>query len=184
MAVQDINASNASGGILQSAAPGDTRKLVMVSCDEVANFSYRAAVRWKPIAAIGAAAVAAAILATIVIGALRSRASQDAQTTQTAQPAEPRRAVAVAVAPRGDPYGEAIQARDTELTRCATMHGERLPEDTRAIVRIGADGRALSVAFTPSPTERSALASCIRDVLAATIYPTAKVEELALAVRR
>ena len=38
MAVQDINASNASGGILQSAAPGDTRKLVMVSCDEVANF--------------------------------------------------------------------------------------------------------------------------------------------------
>jgi ABC-type branched-subunit amino acid transport system substrate-binding protein len=39
MAVQDINASNASGGILQSAMPGDTRKLVMVSCDEVANFS-------------------------------------------------------------------------------------------------------------------------------------------------
>ncbi|HEY0484450.1 MAG TPA: hypothetical protein VGD37_43315 [Kofleriaceae bacterium] len=39
MAVQDINSSNASGGILQSATPGDARKLVMVSCDEVANFS-------------------------------------------------------------------------------------------------------------------------------------------------
>ena len=39
MAVQEINASNASGGILQSAAPGDTRKLVMVSCDEVASFA-------------------------------------------------------------------------------------------------------------------------------------------------
>jgi hypothetical protein len=52
-------------------------------------------------------------------------------------------------------------------------------------VRIDADGRALSVSFTPSPGERSALASCIRDVLAATIYPTAKVEqELALALRR
>jgi len=38
MAVQDINASSASGGILQSATPGDARKLVMVSCDEVANF--------------------------------------------------------------------------------------------------------------------------------------------------
>src|SRR5262249_18369007 len=37
--VQDINASSASGGILQSAAPGDSRKIVMVSCDEVANFS-------------------------------------------------------------------------------------------------------------------------------------------------
>jgi hypothetical protein len=65
------------------------------------------------------------------------------------------------------------------------MHDERLPEDTRAIVRIDADGRALSVSFTPPPGERSALASCIRDVLAATVYPTAKVEqELALAVRR
>jgi ABC-type branched-subunit amino acid transport system substrate-binding protein len=39
MAVQDINASHASGGILQSSTPGDTHKLVMVSCDEVANFS-------------------------------------------------------------------------------------------------------------------------------------------------
>jgi ABC-type branched-subunit amino acid transport system substrate-binding protein len=37
MAVEEINASNASGGILQSATPGDTRKLVMVSCDEAAN---------------------------------------------------------------------------------------------------------------------------------------------------
>lgn len=37
MAVEEINASNASGGILQSSAPGDTRKLVMVSCDEAAS---------------------------------------------------------------------------------------------------------------------------------------------------
>jgi ABC-type branched-subunit amino acid transport system substrate-binding protein len=37
MAVEEINASNASSGILLSASPGDTRKLVMVSCDEAAN---------------------------------------------------------------------------------------------------------------------------------------------------
>jgi ABC-type branched-subunit amino acid transport system substrate-binding protein len=37
MAVEEINASNASGGILQSATPGDARKLAMVSCDEAAN---------------------------------------------------------------------------------------------------------------------------------------------------
>ena len=35
LAVQEINSS---GGILQSTAPGDARKLVMVSCDELANF--------------------------------------------------------------------------------------------------------------------------------------------------
>lgn len=37
MAVEQINASNASNGILLSTAPGDTRKLVMVSCDEIAD---------------------------------------------------------------------------------------------------------------------------------------------------
>jgi ABC-type branched-subunit amino acid transport system substrate-binding protein len=37
MAVEEINATNASGGIIQSQTPGDARKLVMVSCDEVAN---------------------------------------------------------------------------------------------------------------------------------------------------
>jgi ABC-type branched-subunit amino acid transport system substrate-binding protein len=42
MAVEEINASNASGGIIQSNQPGDTRKLVMVSCDAVANLSRAA----------------------------------------------------------------------------------------------------------------------------------------------
>jgi ABC-type branched-subunit amino acid transport system substrate-binding protein len=37
MAVEEINATNASGGILQSSTPGDARKLAMVSCDEAAN---------------------------------------------------------------------------------------------------------------------------------------------------
>jgi ABC-type branched-subunit amino acid transport system substrate-binding protein len=35
LAVQEINAS---GGILQSTAPGDARKITMLSCDELANF--------------------------------------------------------------------------------------------------------------------------------------------------
>jgi ABC-type branched-subunit amino acid transport system substrate-binding protein len=37
LAVEEINQANASGGILQSATPGDARKLVMLSCDEIAN---------------------------------------------------------------------------------------------------------------------------------------------------
>lgn len=37
MAVEEINANNASGGILLSSTPGDSRKLLMVSCDEAAN---------------------------------------------------------------------------------------------------------------------------------------------------
>jgi hypothetical protein len=65
------------------------------------------------------------------------------------------------------------------------LHDEPVPEGTRAVVRIGADGHARSVSFTPPQAERSALTSCIRDVLAETVYPTAEVEqELALAVHR
>ena len=79
------------------------------------------------------------------------------------------------VAPPTDPYGAAIHARDAELTRCATLHDERLPK-TPAVVRIGVAGQALGLVHAP-PAERSALASCIRDVLAATVYPTAKVEQ-------
>lgn len=37
MAVEEINESNASGGILMSTMPGDTKKLVMLSCDEIAD---------------------------------------------------------------------------------------------------------------------------------------------------
>jgi ABC-type branched-subunit amino acid transport system substrate-binding protein len=37
LAVEEINQNNASGGILESSTPGDTRKLVMLSCDEIAN---------------------------------------------------------------------------------------------------------------------------------------------------
>jgi hypothetical protein len=155
----------------------------ITGADAVSRPHRRPAVRWRPIAAISAVAVAAVVLMVIVIQALRSPSSPDAPAARTAQPTEPGHTVAVA--PRTDPYGAAIHARDAELTRCATLHDERLPEGTRAVVRIGAAGRALSVSFTPPPAERSALASCIRDVLAATVYPTAKVEqELALAVRR
>jgi ABC-type branched-subunit amino acid transport system substrate-binding protein len=42
MAVEEINASNASGGILQSTTPGDARKLVMLSCDANANLARAA----------------------------------------------------------------------------------------------------------------------------------------------
>ena len=160
----------------------------VTGADAVSRPHRQAALRWRPIAAISGAAVAAVLLMVIVIQALRSPSSPDAVTARTAQstaqPTEPRHPAAVAVTPRTDPYGAAIHARDAELTRCATLHDERLPEGTRAVVRIGAAGRALSVSFTPAPAERSALASCIRDVLAATVYPTAEVEqELALAVR-
>jgi ABC-type branched-subunit amino acid transport system substrate-binding protein len=42
MAVEEINASNASSGILQSTTPGDARKLVMLSCDANANLQRAA----------------------------------------------------------------------------------------------------------------------------------------------
>jgi serine/threonine-protein kinase len=154
------------------------------TADAVSRPHHRPTRRWRLMAAISAAAAIAVILVVIIIQELRSPSSPAALTPPIAAPAEPSHTVTVAVAPPADPYSAAIHARDAELTRCATMHGEPLPQDTRAVVRIGAAGRALSVSFTPPSAESSALAGCLRDVLAATVYPTANVEqELALAVR-
>ena len=155
--------------------------------DAVSSPHRRPSARWRPIRT-AAVAAAAAVVAVIAIYAVRSPSSRDASAAQIArpaQPAEPSSAAAVAVASRADRYSEAIHAHDAGLSRCAAMRDEQLPEHIRAIVRIGADGHARSVSFTPPEVERSALAGCLRDVLAATVYPAAEVEqELALAIRR
>jgi hypothetical protein len=58
--------------------------------------------------------------------------------------------------------------------RCVTIHDERLPEDTRAIVRIGADGRALSSRSRPRrpSARRSPAASATSSRPRSTRRPT------------
>jgi serine/threonine protein kinase len=156
--------------------------------DAVSSPHRLPSVRRRPIAAISAAAAATVLLAVIVIHGLHSPSNPAAAApaiAPVAQPVEPSRAASVAGMPRAEPYSEVIHANDAKLVQCVTLHDERLPEDTRAILRIGADGRARSVSFTPALVEHSALAHCIRDVLTTAVYPAATVEqELALAVHR
>lgn len=60
-----------------------------------------------------------------------------------------------------------------------------MPDGAQAMVRLGADGHARRVSFTPDPLERSGLAGCLRDVLTATAFPPGDAErEIALAVHR
>jgi serine/threonine protein kinase len=82
-------------------------------------------------------------------------------------------------------YGEAIRARNGELASCLARHDDAVPDGARAVVRIGVDGHPRQVSFTPEQVERSALAGCLRDALAATVFPPAGAErEIALGVHR
>jgi serine/threonine protein kinase len=139
----------------------------------VRRFREHARGHWKPIAA-GFGAAMVLLLALFAIPALR--------VTRADKP--PRRAVVAAARPL-EPYGDAIHARNAELASCAAKHDDPLPAGTRAVLRIGVDGRPRHVSFAPEQVERSALGNCLRDVLATTMFPAGQTErELALAVHR
>ena len=83
------------------------------------------------------------------------------------------------------PYGEAIRARNTELQGCLARHDDALPAGVQIVLRVGADGHPRQVSFTPDQVERSALGGCLRDVLAATVFPIGETErDIALGVHR
>ena len=127
-------------------------------------------------------AVAGAVIAAVLVAVLAVRAVR--APSRQPPPSEPSRA-GVTVARPSEPYGAAIHARDAELARCVAQHAERLPGGTQAVLRIGADGRARQVSFTPPDVDRSALGSCLRDIFATTVFPAAAAErEVVLGVRR
>lgn len=125
---------------------------------------------WKPLAA-GFGAATVLILVLSGIQALRGTRSD--------------RPPGVAASGLAEPYGDAIQTRNSELARCMATHHEPLPEGTQAVLRIGVDGHPRRVSFTPDQVERSALGNCLRDALATAVFPVGDTErELALAVHR
>jgi serine/threonine protein kinase len=132
--------------------------------------------RWRPIAMVGGAVVIGFVILLALIHTLRAPSNPTA-----AAPDERNRPGTVTVARAPEPYAEAIRARDGDLARCATRHGERLPDGAQAVVRIGVDGRARKISFIPEQVDRSALGNCLRDVFATTMFPkTTSEKELAL----
>jgi len=127
---------------------------------------------WKAIA-VGLGAAALVITVMSIVQARR------------AAPAGAARARVVAQAGGTAAYGDAIRAHDAALARCVAGQDAALPDGTRAVLRIGPDGHARQISFTPDEAERSAVVSCLRGVLSAAVFPTSKAEtEIAIALRR
>jgi serine/threonine protein kinase len=132
---------------------------------------------WK-LAAVGLGGAVVLLIAVLVFrGPHSSPPPASAETPPTSAGAATTRPV--------DPYAEAIHARDADLARCVASHDERLPEDARAVLRIGTDGRARRISFTPEQVDRSPLGHCLRDIFATTAFPPGDAEkEVSLSVRR
>jgi serine/threonine-protein kinase len=131
----------------------------------------RAIAHWKPLA-IGLGAALVVVLALVIHGFHGAAKPQN-------------RAPVISATGALAPYGEAIRAHDAELASCLAKHDDALPEGSRAVLRIAADGQPRQVSFAPDDVERSALASCLHDVLTRVVFPPGDAErEIALGVHR
>jgi serine/threonine protein kinase len=160
---------------------GRTQASVVDPRDRLPRPGERDRLGWKPIAVVGGAAAVLLVGLFAIIHAVRAPSSAAASAD------DPHRPAALTVMRPPEPYGDAIHARDAELAKCVAKPDEHLPEGTQAVLRIGADGRARQISFTPEQVDRSAVGNCLRDVFATTVFPAAASEKelaLALAVRR
>jgi len=136
---------------------------------------------WVPLAAILSSAAAALTIGLVVVDRMAHRAEISvlpaaATPAVLAPPAAPVRPERYRRAP-SEPYGTAIRGHEQDLDRCARDHGASLPADAKAVVVVGVDGHARTIALQPTSAEHSPLGECIRGVLQLVAFPTAHDEK-------
>jgi serine/threonine-protein kinase len=77
---------------------------------------------------------------------------------------------------RGDPYKEAIQAHRPGINKCAQEHGAP-PAGAKIVITVSTDGRTKGVSLEPADLNGTPLGTCIRNVLSAASFPSAKDEK-------
>jgi len=71
-------------------------------------------------------------------------------------------------------YDAAIAEKKPDLMACINDHRDALPTGVfKAVITVGATGKAKSIGFEPEGVSTSPLGSCIRNVLTGAEYPTA-----------
>ena len=144
-----------------------------------------------PLVAILGGAAAALAIGLVLVGRIPRRAPGHAAAPVVPTPTPD----AAAAAPRperfhrapSEPYGTALRDHEAALDQCAAAHADPLPPDARATLVVGSDGHARQIAIEPESADRSALGSCIRDVLRIVAFPAAAEDKrlaLGLALRR
>jgi eukaryotic-like serine/threonine-protein kinase len=75
---------------------------------------------------------------------------------------------------RAATYDAAIAEKKPELAACINEHKDALPSGVfKAVITVGASGKARSIGFDPEAVSASPLGTCIRNVLTSVEYPTA-----------
>jgi len=78
---------------------------------------------------------------------------------------------------RATSYDAAIAEKKPQLATCINDHKDALPTGVfKAVITVGASGRAKSVGFEPESVTATPLGSCIRNVLSSVEYPTSASE--------
>jgi len=74
-------------------------------------------------------------------------------------------------------YDAAVAEKKPELATCINEHKDALPTGVfKAVITVGASGRAKSVGFEPENVSATPLGSCIRNVLSGGEYPPAAAD--------
>ena len=81
------------------------------------------------------------------------------------------------------PYDVVIQRQRSKIMACAQEHGAP-PDKARVVLVIATNGKAKVVSIEPATLDTTPLAACIKNVLSAATFPTAKDEmHVAFAVK-
>ncbi|MBL0213916.1 MAG: serine/threonine protein kinase [Myxococcales bacterium] len=80
------------------------------------------------------------------------------------------------IKPKGDPYKAAIQAHRPGINKCAQDHGAP-PPGVKVVITVSTDGHAKGVSLEPAALNSTPLGMCIRNVLSAAAFPSAKDEK-------
>jgi hypothetical protein len=74
-------------------------------------------------------------------------------------------------------YDAAVAEKKPELATCINEHKDAVPTGVfKAVITVGASGRAKSVGFEPENVSATPLGSCIRNVLSGGDYPAAAAD--------
>ncbi|NVB80183.1 MAG: protein kinase, partial [Kofleriaceae bacterium] len=74
-------------------------------------------------------------------------------------------------------YDAAIAEKKQAMTQCLNDHRDGIPKsEMNVAIKIGTNGRAKSVSLLPASVNGAPLGACIRNVLMATLFPTAATD--------
>jgi hypothetical protein len=99
--------------------------------------------------------------------------------TGSATPPPPQKGSNAAVVVKKKPrtYDAAIAEKKQAMTQCLNDHRDAIPKsEMNVAIKIGTNGRAKSVSLTPASVNTAPLGACIRNVLMATLFPTAATD--------